>query len=55
MTISAPSIYTESTEMEQDAAQTVTTQIPGGSSFEIIFPHTSVMVVRPERKSDNGL
>ena len=55
MTRSAPSIFTERTEMEQDAAQTVTIQIPAGSSFQIIFPHSSVMVVPPERKSDNGL
>jgi hypothetical protein len=41
--------------MEQDAAQAVTIQIPAGSSFQIIFPDASVMVVRPERKSDNGL
>jgi hypothetical protein len=55
MTRSAPSIFTERTEMEQDAAQTVTIQVPAGSSFQIIFPHRSVMVVPPERKSDNGL
>jgi hypothetical protein len=55
MSISAPRIYTENNEMEPDAVPTVTTQIPAGSTFEIIFPHTSVMVVRLVRKSDNGL
>ncbi len=41
--------------MEQDAAQKVTSQVPAGSSFQNNFPDTSVMVVRPERRSDNGL
>jgi hypothetical protein len=39
----------------QMQVKTVTTKIPAGSNFEIIFPHTSVMVIRLERKSDNGL
>jgi hypothetical protein len=41
--------------MDQDATQTVTIQVPVGPSFQIISPHTSLMVVRLERTSDNGL
>jgi alpha-L-arabinofuranosidase len=51
-TISAPSIYTENNEMEPLAVQAVTSQIRTGSKFEMVFPHTSVVVVRLQRKKD---
>jgi alpha-L-arabinofuranosidase len=50
-TISAPSIYTENNEMEPQAVQAVASQIQAGSKFEMVFPHTSVVVIRLERKS----
>jgi alpha-N-arabinofuranosidase len=49
-TISAPSIYTENNEMEPQAVQAVASQIQAGSKFETVFPHTSVVVIRLERK-----
>jgi alpha-L-arabinofuranosidase len=50
-TISAPSIYTENNEMQPHAVEAVTRQIQVGSNFEMVFPHTSVVVIRLLRKS----
>jgi alpha-L-arabinofuranosidase len=51
-TISAPSIDTENNEMQPSAVETVTNQIQVGSHFEMVFPHTSVVVIRLLRKSN---
>jgi alpha-N-arabinofuranosidase len=51
-TISAPSAYTENTEMEPRAVVAVASRIQAGPKFEIVIPHTSVVVIRLERKSD---
>jgi alpha-N-arabinofuranosidase len=51
-TISAPSIYTENNEMEPQAVEAVASQIQAGPKFETVFPHTSVVVIRLERKRD---
>ncbi len=50
-TISAPSIYTENNEMQPHAVQTVTNQMQIGPNFEMVFPRTSVVVIRLARKS----
>ena len=51
-TISAPSIYTENNEMQPHAVGNVTNQIRVGSTFETVFPHSSVVVIRLLRKSN---
>jgi alpha-L-arabinofuranosidase len=51
-TISSPSIYTENNEMQPHAVETVTNQIQVESNFEMVFPHTSVVVIRLRRKSN---
>ncbi len=51
-TISAPSIYTENNEMQPHEIEAVTNKIQVGSSFETVFPHASVVVIRLLRKSN---
>ena len=51
-TISAPSIYTENNEMEPRAVVPVISQIQVGPNFEMLFPRSSVVVIRLQRKGN---
>jgi len=49
-TITAPSIYTENSEVDPQAVEAVASQIKVGRSLEYVFPHASVVVIRLERE-----